>query len=381
MSLKYNIKNIIIIIFVLAVTYYSYGYFSSSHSAIGQNGGASPVDTAEVIEREARGWNEFSGKIVAVEQVDVRPRISGTIESIHFSDGAMVKKGDLLFIIDPRPYEASLQSANALWILADADLKRAQSLISSKAIPQREYEQRRNAAEVAKANLTKAKLDLEYTKIKSPISGRASRAEITVGNLVDAGSSAPILTSVVSSTPIYTDFEIDEANFLKYVRANVTSNESAKNIPVTLVLDGLSKQGHVESFDNRLNPASGTVRVRAIFDNEDGALVSGLFARIKMGSPENTKSILVTDRAIGTDQNKKFVLVVGAENKVERRYIKLGGIADGLRIVEDGLKAGEKIIVSGLQRVMMPNQIVTPEIVPMESHESAQESAPETTKE
>ncbi len=381
---KSNTKPIITIIVIIAAAYYAYTHFLPSHGNGGDMGGAPPVGVAEVIERDIRQWSEFSGKLVAVEQVEIRPRISGTIESIHFTDGQMVAKGDLLFVIDPRPYEAALQSANAAWVLADSDLKRAKSLIESKAIPQRDYDQRKNAAEVAKANLTRAKLDLEYTQVKSPISGRASRAEITVGNLVEAGSSAPVLTSVVSSTPIYADFEIDEANYLKYARAGVTGSDKAKNIPVILELDGMTRQGYVASFDNQSNATSGTVRVRAVFDNNDGVLVSGLFARLKMGSPENIKSVLITDRAIGTEQNKKYVLVVGENNATERRYIKLGGTAENLRIVEEGLKAGEKIVVSGLQRVMMPNQPVTPEMVAMdkvETESQAPTAKDENTKE
>ncbi len=367
MSWRYSSKSVVKTIAVIVIGYYIYPYFFGYGGGHGQMGGAPPVSVAEVIERDVRQWNEFSGKLVAVDQVEIRPRVSGTIESIHFADGAMVNKGDLLFVIDPRPYEAAFQSANALWILADADLRRAKSLLESKSIPQRDYDQRRNAAEVAKANFIKAKLDLEYTAIKSPITGRASRAEITVGNLVESGmGQSPLLTTIVSSSPIYADFEIDETTFLKYASVGATNNQSAATIPVMLFLDGLSKEGHVESFDNRVNNVSGTVRVRAIFDNADGALVSGLFARLKMGSPSSKKSLLITDRAIGTDQNKKFVLVVGAENKTEHRDVKLGGVADGLRVVEEGLKVGEKIIVSGLQRVMMPNQQVTPEIVPMD---------------
>lgn len=365
-------KIVFIAIAVAAAGYYAYShFFAHGGGGMAQMGGAPPVSAAEVVSREVRQWYDFSGKMVAVEQVEIRPRVSGTIDSIHFADGAMVKKGDLLFVIDPRPYEAALQAASAAWTLADADLKRAGPLLEGKAIAQRDYDQRKNAAETAKANLTKARLDLEYTSIKSPISGRASRAEITVGNLVEAGmGQSPLLTTIVSSTPIYADFEIDEATFLKYARAGATGNKTATEIPVILEFDGMSREGKVESFDNRLNNASGTVRVRAIFDNGDGVLVPGLFARVKLGSPTVTKSLLITDRAVGTDQNKKFVLVVGPDNKVEHRDVKLGGMAEGLRIVEDGLKEGEKIVVNGLQR-SMPGQPVTPEIVPMD--------APETT--
>ena len=359
-------KKSVIIVICAAIAYYVYSHFFGHGGGYGQMGGAPPVSVAEITEREVRQWNEFSGKLVAIDQVDIRPRVTGTIESIHFADGAMVNKGDLLFVIDPRPYQAAYQAASSQWVLAHSDLERAKSLVASKTIPQRDYDQRKSTAAIAKAAYVKAGLDLEYTHISSPITGRASRAEVTVGNLVEAGmGQAPLLTTIVSSTPIYADFEIDEATFLKYAGAGVTGNKSAAAIPVMLELGGAEKEGHVESFDNRVNNISGTVRVRAIFDNADVSLVPGLFARVKMGSPTATKSLLITDRAIGTDQSKKFVIVVGAENKTERRYIKLGGLAENLRVVEDGLKAGEKIIVNGIQRVMMPGQPVTPEMVPM----------------
>ncbi len=366
MARQYNKKQVLIVIAALALGYYAYGHFFGPGGGYGQMGGAPPVSVAEVVENNVRQWNEFSGKLVAVDQVDIRPRVTGVIESVNFADGSMVNKGDLLFVIDPRPYEAAFQAANAQWVLADADLRRAQSLVKSKVIPQRDYDQRKNVAATAKAAYIKAKLDLDYTHIKSPISGRASRAEVTVGNLVESGTGqTPLLTTIVSSTPIFADFEIDESTFLKYAGAGVTSNNVASSIPVKLALGEVEKTGHVESFDNRVNNISGTVRVRAVFDNADGALVPGLFARVKMGSPTMAKSLLITDRAIGTDQSKKFVIVVGAENKTERRYVKLGGLADNLRVIDDGLKAGEKIIVNGLQRVMMPGQPVTPEMVPM----------------
>ncbi len=374
---RWSGKKIVIVIAVAALGYYAYGHFFGQGGGYGQMGGAPPVSVAEVIEREVRGWNEFSGKLVAVEKVEIRPQVSGTIESIHFADGAMINKDDLLFVIDPRPYEAAYQSANSLYTLAAEDLKRAAALLNSKSISQSDYDQRKNSYEVAKANSVKAKLDLDYTQVRSPISGRASRAEITVGNLVQAGfGQAPLLTTVIASTPIYADFEIDEATFLKYASAGVTNNSAAANIPVTLTLDGLTREGHVASFDNMVNTVTGTVRVRAIFNNKDGALVSGLFARVKMGEPVSRKSLLITDKAIGTDQNKKFVIVVGAENKSEHRDIALGGVADGLRIIESGLKPGEKIIVSGLQRVMMPGQPVTPEVVPMDGPPPAAAPAP-----
>lgn len=332
-------------------------------------GGPPPVGVAAVIAREVQQGYEFTGRLSAVESAQIRPRVGGTIEKIHFSEGQLVSKGQPLFTIDPRPYAAALQAAQARVTLADAELARAKKLLDEKAVPQREYDQRRNDAEVARAELTRARLDYDYTVIESPVAGRVSRAEITLGNLVDAGGNAPVLTTVVSSDPIYADFDVDEATYLRYMRSIGGDKDKLRDIPVTLTLTGdeTAYRGHVQSFDNQLDIRSGTIRVRAVFDNKDGTLVPGLFARVKLKEAVPSRALLITDRAVGTDQNRKFVLVVGAENKTERREIKLGGLADGLRVVTSGLKEGEQIIVSGMQRVMMPGQPVQPEPTSMEA--------------
>jgi multidrug efflux system membrane fusion protein len=369
-------KYILLIAILALVGWVAYSKLMPHGGWGGPPGGAPPVTVAEVIQRDVQQWHEFSGRLVAVDQAEIRPQVSGAIMKVHFSDGAMVKKGDLLFTIDPRSYEAALQAAEARATYAEAEFKRAEGLVADKAIPQKDYDQRKNDAAVARADLATARLNLDYTQVKAPISGRTGRAEITEGNLVQSGSSAPVLTTVVSSTPIYADFEIDEPTYLQYVAASATGNSSAAQIPVQMGLaseDGTPHTGHIESFDNRLDNASGTLRVRAVFDNEDGALVPGLFARLRLGSAGMTSAILITDRAVGTDQNRKFVIVVGADNKTEHREVKLGGMADGLRIITDGLKPGEKIIISGLQRIMMPGQPVTPELAAM-----GDEQKPET---
>lgn len=346
-------------------------------------GGASPVSVATVIEREIQEWNEFSGKLVAVDKVAIRPRVSGVIESVHFQDGAMVAKGDLLFVIDTRPFTAELNraqaavaSANAAYSLAESEFARAQRLYKDKAIVQREYEERKNSANIAKANvessqalLETARLNLEYTQVTSPIAGKIGRAEITVGNLVELGSNAPILTNVVANNPIYTDFEIDEDNFLKYSNTAVNNSQEAQQIPVIMTVgneNSATYEGFVQSFDNSLDAQSGTIRARAVFENQDGRLVPGLFARIKLGNAEKKPAILITDRAVGTDQNKKFVYVIGANNQAEYREIQLGSKVDTLRVVRQGLAKGERIVVSGLQRVR-PSAPVIPEMVDMES--------------
>jgi multidrug efflux system membrane fusion protein len=368
-------KNIVLLIIIAAIGWFLYGrFFGHSMGGMdhGMGGGGAPVSVAEVIERNVQQWHEYSGRLVAVNQVEVRPRVSGTIESVNFSNGMPVKKGDLLFVIDPRPYEAALESATARAGFAESEFKRAETLLGDKAIPQREYDQRRSAASVAKADLITARLNLEYTHVKSPISGRVGRAEITLGNLVQSGPNAPVLTTIVAYNPIYADFEVDEESFLRYVASDANGSR-ASEIPVLIGLaseEGAPHEGYIESFDNRLNNESGTIRVRAIVDNPKSSLVPGLFVRVRLGSVQEARAILITDRAVGTDQSKKFVYVIGDDNKVQYREVKLGAMAEGLRIVHEGLQPGEKIIVNGLQRAR-PGAPITPEMVPMDPKDAA----------
>lgn len=363
--------------------------------------GAPPVSVAEVVQRPVREWHEYPGRITSVEQAEVRPRVSGVIQEVKLTEGAMVNQGDVLLVIDPRPFQAAvtgaeglLSSAQAQLALAKSDMTRAQKLLKENAIPQFQFDQTRNALNVAEANvktaqaaLDVAQLNFDYAYVKAPISGRVSRAEITAGNLVEAGSNAPLLTTVVTGDRVHADFEIDEPNFLEYARAGILDNaEKVQAIPVKLSLTGDSEPTHtglLKSFDNRISASTGTIRARAVLENHDGKLVPGMFARIFIGSAEEKNSILITDRAVGTDQNKKFVMVIAEENKVQRRPVVLGPLTDdGLRIVREGLKPGDKIIVSGLQRIMMPDQQVTPEMVPMTAKEpeAKPEQKPEAEK-
>ena len=352
---------------------------SAAHGAApGMAGMAMPVSVAEVISRDVQQWHEYSGRLTPVDFVEIRSRVSGPVETINFKDGAQVQKGDLLFTIDPKPYaaevvraEAALSSAKAAQHLSETQYKRAQSLIKDKAVSQGDYDTRKNQAEMAaaqvgsaQATLDVAKLSLDYTQIKAPIAGRVSRAEVTVGNLVEAGQNSPLLTTVVSQSSLYADFEIDEATYLK-VMPETSGDLSKIEVTMELANEGALHKGTMQSFDNRLNPATGTLRARAVFNNDDGKLVPGLFARIRLGSADVTRAILITDRAVGTDQSKKFVYVVGADNKVEYREVKLGDMSGDLRVVTEGLKAGDKIIVEGLQRVR-PGAEVKPETVAME---------------
>ncbi|MEI7669447.1 MAG: efflux RND transporter periplasmic adaptor subunit, partial [Pseudomonadota bacterium] len=312
-------------------------------------------------------WEEYSGRLEAIERVEIRSRIGGTIDEVLFDEGEIVKKGEPLFIIDPKPYQALYQAAKATADYSRSELERALKLLPQKAISKREFDEKKNAAEIANAALTKAQLDLGYTKIVSPISGRISRAEITVGNLISAGTQ--LLTTIVSIDPIYASFEVDEQNYVRYLHANGENPNKLANIPVKLALSGdvdFKYQGHVKSFDNELNTRSGTVRVRAVFPNKTGALIPGLYAKLKLSGTGKQNLILINERAIITDQDKKKVYVIGADNKAEAREVKLGAVVEGLRVIREGLKEGELIVVNGIQTVQY-NMPFTPQIVSMDT--------------
>jgi multidrug efflux system membrane fusion protein len=358
---------------------------------------ATPVSVAVVSESEVTAWDEFSGRLEAVERVDVRSRVAGAVQSVHFREGALVKKGDLLITIDPAPYAAEAERAEAQVAAAQArvtnarsEQSRAQLLWDDKAISQREYEDRSNGLREAEANLRAAqaqreavRLNLSYTQVRAPVSGRIGRLEITTGNLVAAGPGAPVLTTLVSVSPIYASFDTDEqvvVRALGSLPGGSSARAALERIPVHMGTSGSADtpyRGQLQLIDNQVDAKSGTVRVRAAFDNKDGALIPGQFARIRMGQPQATKALLVNERAVGTDQNKKFVLVVGEGNKAEYREVTLGASVNGLRVVNQGLKPGERIVVNGLQRVR-PGALVQPQAVSMDAKadvQAARESA------
>ncbi|HWW99899.1 efflux RND transporter periplasmic adaptor subunit, partial [Collimonas sp.] len=311
---------------------------------------AASVSVAAVLEKTVTEWDDFSGRVEAIERVEIRPRVAGTIDAVHFQEGQLVKKGDLLFTIDPRPYQAELARAVATQAgaqaglsLAKTELARTSRLIEEHAVAQRELDQRNNALleadaslKAAEAAVLSARLNLQYTAITAPVSGRVSRAEITVGNLVGAGVSFPALTTVVSVSPVYVNFEVDEQTYIRYAANGAVGNSGVKNLPVSIGLaseEGYPHQGQIKAFDNRLDTASGTMRVRAVFDNANGTLTPGMYARVRTGGAAAETAVLIDDKAVGTDQDKKYVMVLGADNKVTYRTIKLGPIVDGLRIV------------------------------------------------
>ncbi|MCW7537130.1 efflux RND transporter periplasmic adaptor subunit [Aquabacterium sp. A7-Y] len=352
---------------------------------------ATPVSVAPALQRSVAAWHEFSGRLEAVERVDIRPRVAGTVQAVHFREGALVKAGELLVTLDPAPYAAEVERLDAQVAAAQArvshaasELQRSQRLWQERAIAQRELDERENAAREAEANLRSARaalqaarLNLGYTQVRAPVAGRVGRLEVTVGNLVAAGASAPVLTTLVSVSPIYASFEADEQVVLRALRqlpGGGSARSQLARIPVrmgTAESADLPHAGQLQLVDNQVDARSGTVRVRAVFDNADGSLMPGQFARLRMGQPSEQPAVLISERAIGTDQSKKFVLVVGADNTASYREVTLGPSIDGLRVVASGLKAGERIVVNGLQRVR-PGAQVAPQPVEMDARAQQQ---------
>jgi len=307
-----------------------------------------------------------------------------------FREGSLVKEGDLLVKIDPAPYaaevdrsEAQVAAAEARVALTKSDLERGEQLTGTRVITQREYDQRVNAKSEAEANLKAAraqletnKLNLSWTDVRAPVSGRVGKLEITTGNLVAAGPGAPVLTTLVSVNPIYASFNADEqivTRALRALDAQGDTHTQVDRIPVVMTSetnDGVPLQGKLQLIDNQVEARTGTVRVRAVFDNVSGRLIHGQFARLRMGQAKKEPALLVNERAIGTDQDKKFVLVVDSDNKAQYREITLGNNVDGLRAVTKGLQAGERIVVNGIQRVR-PGALVAPQMVAMDPRASA----------
>jgi RND family efflux transporter MFP subunit len=333
------------------------------------------VTVAAAVSRKVTEFDEFTGRFEAVERVEVRPRVSGYISSVNFTDGNEVKKGDVLFVIDPRPYvaerdkaRAQLAQARSQLVLAKSEHERATKLLGQHAISQEEFDTRTAGSEEAQANveaaqaaLDAAALNLEFTRVTAPISGRISRALVTSGNFVANGQT--LLTTLVSLDPIYVTFDGDEQAYLKYIKvahvsAHPGSHEPASPVRVGLADEnGFPHQGAMAFVDNALDPATGTIHSRALLENHERLFTPGLFARIRLLDNSQHDAVLVNDSAIGTDQTVRYVLVVGSGNKVEYRPVQLGPVIDGLRVVQSGLAPGEVIVVNGLQRVRPGAQV------------------------
>lgn len=352
---------------------------------------ATPVSVATVVQSNVAAWSEFSGRLEAVERVEVRSRVAGSVQAVHFREGALVKQGDLLVTIDPAPYAAEVDRAQAQVLaakaraaLARSEHERARRLWDERAIAQREYDERSNALLEADANLRaaeaalqSARLNLGYTQVRAPIAGRIGRIEVTSGNLVAAGPGAPVLTTLVSVNPIYASFDADEqivTRALKGLPGGTSARSHIERIPVhmgTAASTDTPFEGRLQLVDNQVDARSGTVRVRAVFDNKDGALMPGQFARLRMGQASSDAALLVNERAVGTDQNKRFVMVVDADNKAVWREVTLGAPVNGLRVVTSGLKPGERVVVNGLHRVR-PGALLAPQPVAMDAKPEVQ---------
>ena len=343
------------------------------------------VSVAAVVEKRVKDWDEFTGRFQAVETVEIRPRVSGYIDKIAFKEGSLVKQGDLLFVIDPRPYQADYDRAAAdlkryktALELARIESTRVQRLRESGAVSQEELDERTSTVAQAEANvagaqaaLESAALNMGFTRVTSPVTGRVSRAEVTRGNLVTGGNNGgTLLSSVVSMDPIYLYFDSDEQAYLRYMemaRSGERTSPREATSPVHIGLaneEGFPHSGTMDFVDNQLNPQTGTIRARAVFANKDGLFTPGLFARVQLVGSDDYNAILIDDRAVNTDQSQKYVFLLGADNKVEYRKIKLGRVIDGLRIVREGLKPGDVIVVNGAQRVH-PGLTVAPQRVTM----------------
>src|SRR2546426_2076519 len=331
------------------------------------------VTVVQPVARDVVEWDEYIGRLESPETVEVRARVSGHLDMVHFKEGKEVKKGDLLFTIDRRPYQAEYDRADAEHQramsqaeLAKNDFERAKKLIATKAISEEDFDTKAKsytAAEAAvmsaKATEDEAKLNLEFTEIRSPIDGRTSRALVTQGNLVSsglAGAGATLLTTVVSLDPLYVYTDADERSILKYLqlrREGKRVSARDEQIPTEMALadeTGFPHKGFVDFVDNRVDPATGTLRGRGVFPNEDHSLSPGFFARIRIPGSGKYPALLIPDRALGADQAQKFVYVVNAEKKVEFRPVTIGGISGGLRVVNSGFKSEDHITVAGQKR-------------------------------
>jgi RND family efflux transporter MFP subunit len=345
-----------------------------------------PVTVSYPVEREVTDYADFTARTAAVDSVELRARVSGYLDRVNFKEGALVKKGDLLFEIDPRTYRANLQVAEGSLLAREAqverlsaDLARGRRMLGTRAISREEFDKivgdhHEAVAQRAalKASVERARLDVDFTRVTAPISGRISRYYVTVGNLVQAGdlTGGTLLTTIVSVDPMYAYFDVDERTALRVsrlIREGKARWPDDVEIPVSLGLaneQGFPHRGAINFIDNQVNPKTGTIRVRGVFPNKDDALRPGYFARVRVPIGVPYKALLVTERALDTDQGQKVVYVVDRDDKVVSRPVRLGALHDGLRVITEGLKPGERVIVTGLQQVR-PGLTVDPKLVDM----------------
>ena len=364
------------VLFSLAVgTYYTLTPISG-HSDDSSNPMPPPthVEVVELKVEPVRLWTRFSGRLTAVNSAEIKPQVSGEIQQVLFDDGQQVQQGEVLFIIDPRPYEAEVQQAQAQLTsarsratLARDELDRARKLVERQLVSESVFDAANNEYRIANARieeaesaLVKAKLDLEYAHIKAPFTGLISRAELTVGNIVEAGSSAPVLATLVSNQQLYAEFNVDEQTYIRSMRQRGLVGQMP--VQLTLADDDKVYRGKIHAFDNRLDISTGTIRARAIFENTDGALTPGMYANVHLGAPKETNVMLLPTKAIGTNQDKKFVYIVDENNTVGYREVTLGEYHQGQRVIESGPESGSLVVVNGLSHIR-PGMPVEAEIV------------------
>jgi RND family efflux transporter MFP subunit len=348
------------------------------------------VDLARPIVRDITEWDEYTGRLAAIDAVEVRPRVSGYLESVHFKEGQIVKKGDLLFVIDPRPFRAVLaaakadvQGAQTRLELARNDAQRSEPLARTGAVSTEEFDRRSKVAveaqatlDAARARLDQAKLDVEFTEVRAPIDGRTSNYVVTKGNLISGGSSggggqSTLLTTIVSLNPIHCYIDASDQDYLKYTRlaasgSRPSSRDVANPVRVSLADEtDFRHEGAMDFVDNRIDPLTGTIRGRAVLNNPDGLLVPGQFVRLRLIGETKPGAVLVPDEAIGTDQSNRIVYVVDDTNIVTLRTVTTGRLIDGLRLIRSGMDGSERIVVSGVQRVR-PGASVTPHLIDLE---------------
>jgi multidrug efflux system membrane fusion protein len=343
-----------------------------------------PVSVAEVVQRSVTDWDEFTGRIEAVDYIEIRPRVAGYLDAVHFREGGVVSKGDLLFTIDDREYaaavsvaRANLERARTRVELAEQEYERSERLIAARAVSAEELDQRRGELEQAvadtnsaEAQLIQASLSLDFSRIEAPIDGRIGAALIKPGNLVAPGET--LLTTLVSIDPVYVTFEGDEGLYLKYLamaRAEVEGDYEEIRNPVQVALandTGYPYRGEMDFVDNQLDPTTGTFLGRAVVPNPNGVLTPGLFARVKLLGNASYDALLIHDMAVLTDQTRKYVYVVGANSTAERRDVELGSQVEGLRIVTNGLQMGDRVVVNGVSKIFFPGAPIAPDLVPMD---------------
>ncbi|MFZ1391059.1 MAG: efflux RND transporter periplasmic adaptor subunit [Dokdonella sp.] len=354
----------------------------SSHAAPQAAMPAPEVSIAQVLVKPVRQWDEFTGRVAAVETVELRPRVSGYVERVAYSEGQQVNKGDLLFVIDQRPYRATLAHVTADLArarseaqLAKSQSARARSLVAVNAISQEEADTRTAAVaqgdasvRAAEAAVTSAELDLQFTEVRSPIAGRTGRAMITAGNLARADQT--LLTTVVSLDPMHVNFESDERAFLGYqeLARNGERTEMSNAVRVGLANEeGYPHLGKVDFIDNGVDARTGTIHARAVLPNADGSLTPGLFARVQLEGAAEAEAVLIDPKAVLTDQDRKYVYVVGADNKAMRKDIVTGRLVDDLRVVTSGLDATDRVVIRGVQKVFFPGMPVQPTVIAMQA--------------